>query len=131
MRSIGRGSPRIGRRAKICSRLQLLREHGIDHIYYAISGLAEKNPNFKQQFGQRVNRLRLVHVPAAGEKGLEGGEKTLVYKMFLHEGYDGYLTIQQLEKLIAGVVAKMPDQDFSKKSKGDGKIRRVFRGCGG
>jgi len=69
--------------------LQLLREHGIDHLFYAVTGLAEKNPNFKQQFAERVSVLRLVHVATPALKNVAAGPGLIVVSLSLHQGYDG------------------------------------------
>jgi len=89
--------------------LTQLREVGIDFIYYAISNLAEKNPNFKQQFPQRIKWIYLEHTPTAEKKSVRGDQTTIAVRLYLHEGYDGYLTIKDLEKALPAIVANMPD----------------------
>ncbi len=92
--------------------LTLLREHGIDALYYALRKLAEGNPNFRQQFPSRVQWLYLEHVPASERKAVSGEQTTIRYQLYLHEGYRGYLTQAELEAALPGIVAGMPDIDF-------------------
>ena len=94
--------------------LTLLKEHGVDHLFYAVSGLCEKNPNFKAQFIERVNTLRLVSVGSAEEKGVAADGSALVLRLFLHEGYNGYLTIKELEKELPKLVVGMRDMGFAR-----------------
>ena len=94
--------------------LTRLRENGIDWMYYALASLVEKNPNFKQQLPMRVRWIYLEHAPSAAEKGIRGEQTTLALKIFLHEGYDGYLTPKDLERALPGIVAAMPDIEMEK-----------------
>jgi hypothetical protein len=87
----------------------LLREHGIDHIYYAISNLAKRDPAFKDAFARRVGMIRLTHVPTPEEKSLSGDGMTIELKLALHEGYEGYLTPQELEEQLPGIVFAMTE----------------------
>jgi hypothetical protein len=87
----------------------LLKEHGIDVLYYAVTALAEKNPNFKQQFAQRIAWLYVESVGSPEEKGVDGAQTTIRYRCYLFEGYKGYLTQKELEKALPAVVAGMPD----------------------
>jgi hypothetical protein len=89
--------------------LTLLREQGIDALGYAVHGLIEKNPNFKQQFACRVNMLRVEHAPSPDEKRVVANGSALEYYCYLHEGYDGYLTIQEIQQRLPQIVADMPD----------------------
>ena len=89
--------------------LTLLKEHGIDTMYYAVTRLFEKNPNFAQQFRQRVRRFVINHVDDAMHKRVGYLDDAIVYECFLHEGYKGYLTIDDLVKRLPGVVAEMSD----------------------
>jgi hypothetical protein len=87
----------------------LLREHGIDHIYYAISNLAKRDPAFKDAFARRVGMIRLTHVPTSEEKGLTSNGMAIELKLALHEGYEGYLTPQELEEQLPGIVFAMAE----------------------
>ena len=89
--------------------LTLLREHGIDAIYYALSTRCQRDPAFKDQVRRRVRTLRLTHVPRPADKGLASDGDAIVYRLFLHQGYSGYLTIENIEKRLPGVVARMAD----------------------
>lgn len=89
--------------------MTLLREHGIDTLYYAVTKLFEKNPNFAQQFRQRVRRFVINHVDAPAHKRVGHLDDAIVYECFLHEGYKGYLTIDELVKRLPGIVAEMSD----------------------
>ena len=94
---------------KVRFALTQLREHGIDVIYYAITRLLESNPNFKQQFQKRVRRLLINHVPDSSQKSLSCYDDALVYQTALHNGYKGYLTIDDMVKRLPGLVAAMTD----------------------
>lgn len=87
--------------------LSLLKEHGVDAIYYAASGLCEKNPNFKQQFVERVRSFVLIAVPDAAQKGVYGSGNAICVQLYLFEGYRGYLTIDELKKAMPQIVAEM------------------------
>lgn len=87
----------------------ILREHGIDHIYYAISNNAKRDPAFKDAFAKRVGMIRLTHVPTPEEKGLSGDGMAIVYRLAIHDGYQGYLTPQELEEQLPAIVAAMHD----------------------
>lgn len=89
--------------------LTLLREQGIDALGYALQGLIEKNPNFKQQFACRVNMLRVEHAPSPDAKRVVANGSALEYYCYLHEGYEGYLTIQEMQRRLPQIVAEMPD----------------------
>ena len=91
--------------------LTMLREHGIDTMYYALRALAEKNPNFKQQVPKRVAWIYLDSVRPE-DKGVHGEKTTIVNHVFLFEGYNGYLTQKELEARLPAIVAGMPDQDW-------------------
>jgi len=88
--------------------LTLLKEHGIDALYYAVTGLFESNPNFKQQFIERVHRFVIHHASEPSAKNVHGYGDAIVYELFLHEGYKGYLTIDELKKKLPKIVAEMP-----------------------
>jgi hypothetical protein len=92
--------------------LTLLREHGIDTLYYALTAVAEKNPNFKEQVPKRVAWLYLDCVPTPEDKGVHGEQTTIVNHVFLFEGYNGYLTQKELEARLPAIVAGMPDQNW-------------------
>lgn len=98
--------------------LTLLKEHGVDALYYAVTGLFEKNPNFKQQFGQRVRRLNVLQVPEPSQKQVSSYDDAISYYCFLHEGYKGYLTIDELKKQLPAIVAAMADIPPSEESSG-------------
>ena len=89
--------------------LSLLREHGIDVLYYAVTRLFEKNPNFAQQFRQRVRRFVVSHVSDPSLKRVGHLDDAIVYECYLHEGYKGYLTIDDLVKRLPGLVAEMSE----------------------
>jgi hypothetical protein len=89
--------------------LTQLRESGIDWTYHALVGLAEKHPNFKQQVSARVRWISLEYASRAEKKEIRGEQTTLAVKLFLHDGYDGYFTIKDLEKAFPVLVAAMPD----------------------
>ena len=89
--------------------LTQLREKGIEWMAQALASLAEKNPNFKQQVPLRVRWIYLEFAPRAEMKGIRGEQTTLALKLFLHEGYAGYLTLKDLEKALPKIVAEMPD----------------------
>ena len=89
--------------------LTQLREKGIEWMAQALASLAEKNPNFKQQVPSRVRWIYLEFAPRAELKGIRGEQTTLALKLFLHEGYAGYLTLKELEKALPKIVAEMPD----------------------
>jgi hypothetical protein len=92
--------------------MTLLREHGIDTVYYALHALAEKNPNFKQQVPQRIAWIYLDCVPTPEDKRVHGEQTTIVNHLFLFEGYNGYLTQKELEARLPAIVAGMPDQNW-------------------
>ena len=87
--------------------LSLLKEHGVDAIYYAASGLCEKNPNFNQQFVERVRRFVVFAVPEETQKGIYGSGDAICTGLYLFEGYRGYLTIEDLKKALPKIVAEM------------------------
>ncbi len=89
--------------------LTQLREHGIDALYYAITRLFESNPNFKQQFQRRVRRLIINHAPDPAQKNLGHCDDAIIYQTHLHQGYKGYLTIDEMVKRLPGIVAEMND----------------------
>jgi hypothetical protein len=89
--------------------LTLLREHGIDRLFYALSNLAEKNPNFKQQFPQRIAWLRIENAWTNDAKSLSGDQTCILYRLFVHEGYKGYLLPKDVEKQLPAIVAAMPE----------------------
>ena len=89
--------------------LTRLRENGIEWMAQVLASLAEKNPNFKQQVPLRVRWIYLEFAPRAEMKGVRGEQTTLALKLFLHEGYSGYLTLKELEKALPKIVADMPD----------------------
>ena len=89
--------------------LTRLRENGIEWMAQALASLAEKNPNFKQQVPLRVRWIYLEFAPEPELKGIRGEQTTLALKLFLHEGYAGYLTLKELEKALPKIVAEMPD----------------------
>ncbi len=93
--------------------LHMLKEHGVDHLYYVVSNLAESNPNFKQQFRDRISALRLVHVPTPAEAAITTVGSTLLYKLHLHSGYTGYLTMDDLTDQIPALIAALEDQRFT------------------
>lgn len=89
--------------------LTLLREHGIDRLFYALTNLAEKNPNFKQQFPQRIAWLRIENAWSNEAKSLSGDQTCILYRLFVHEGYKGYLLPREVEKQLPAIVAAMPE----------------------
>ncbi len=89
--------------------LSLLREHGVDVLYHAVTGLLKSNPNFAEQFRQRVRRFVVNHVGEPSQKGVGFEQDAIVYQLFLHEGYKGYLTLADMKKALPGIVAQMRD----------------------
>ncbi len=87
--------------------VHLLREHGIDAGYYALSGLAERDDAFAARARRRVRVLRLEHATEPGRREIVAEGNTLVYRLFVHEGYDGYLTIEEIEERVPRLVDRM------------------------
>ena len=59
------------------------------------------------QLGHLVGAVRVESVAAPSAKGLAAEGATVVYRCFLHEGYKGYLTIDDLEDALPAVIDRM------------------------
>ncbi|HVS72928.1 MAG TPA: hypothetical protein VHQ47_16860 [Phycisphaerae bacterium] len=89
--------------------LTLLREHGIDAIYLALTGLAEQDADFRGRIARRVRWIYLDHPAGVDNKRVWGEQTTLALRIFLREGDEGYFTVEELKKALPGIVAEMPD----------------------
>ncbi|MEX2213604.1 MAG: hypothetical protein WD768_05725 [Phycisphaeraceae bacterium] len=102
----------------------ILREHGIDAIFYALMRIAraegdKRRPNlekrakvFVEHLQRRVRTLRLTPVSTPEGKIVTADPSepgVIEYRLYTDKGYDGYLTIDDLEDELPDLVAKLPD----------------------
>ncbi len=85
-----------------------LPQDGLEPLLYALTGLAETGEDFARLIRGRVRAIRVESVPAAARKCLLAQGNTLVLRIFLFEGWNGRLTIDELKKALPGVLAGMP-----------------------
>ncbi|MCU0727843.1 MAG: YqcC family protein [Planctomycetes bacterium] len=89
--------------------LKRLGQDALDHLYYALSSLAEKSEDLARLIRRRLRAIRIEHVPTAARKALLGVENTLIFRVSLFEGYDGRFIIDDLKKRLPVVFAEMPE----------------------
>ncbi len=103
--------------------VHILREHGIDALYYAVNALCKGEYDkhreqravdpaiFTDQMQRRIRTLRLVAVADPSNKCVVAGyDGSIEYRLYVHQGYDGYLTIPELKREIPGHVDQLSDQ---------------------
>ncbi len=89
---------------------------GLDWVYYALTGQCEESADFREKLLDRVRGIRFVHAPNAKAKNISAEGSTLVYHLFLHDGYDGRFIIDHLKEIFEEVVETMaPGAPVSKK----------------
>jgi len=80
---------------------------GLDWVYYALTGQCEESPDFKAKLFDRVRAIRYIHAPNPKAKSITAEGSTLVYRLFLHDGYDGRFIIDHLKEIFEEVVETM------------------------
>jgi len=83
-------------------------EFGIDALYYAVSGLAEKSEDQRRQVAERIRILRLRAAATAAAKGLAVDGNALVLTLSVHTDPKGYLTLQELTQRLPRTLERMP-----------------------
>ncbi|MBL8695160.1 MAG: YqcC family protein [Planctomycetes bacterium] len=83
-------------------------EFGIDALYYAVSGLAEKSEDLRRQVAERIRLLRLRAAATAAAKGLAVDGNALVLTLSVHSDPKGYLTLQELTQRLPRALERMP-----------------------
>ena len=80
---------------------------GLDWVYYALTGQCEESADFKSKLFDRVRAIRYIHAPNPKAKSITAEGSTLVYRLFLHDGYDGRFIIDHLKEIFEEVVETM------------------------